>query len=167
MFLDVYRVRENVKLPERANPSDAGADVFYNPDEKAKDFGVKGNCSVDERGNILLFSEGNAIIPAGIKVGVPHGFALIVFNRGSMGAKKCLDVGACVIDSGYNNEIFIDLHNIGSKEQTIKPGDKIAQLLLLPCVHFRVKELDKDELYDYPIAMSERGEGNLGSTDKK
>ncbi len=43
---------------------------------------------------------------------------------------------------------------------------KIAQVVMIPVVHFRAMETDKDNLYSwYPISMSERGEGALGSTD--
>lgn len=167
MFLEYYKVRKDVKTPERANPSDAGLDVFYCPDLNNVNFGVKGNHFTYYDKSVILFPQGNAMLPTGIKIGVPHGYVLMVANRGSMGAKKSLVFGAHIIDPGYDGEIFIDLHNISNKEQTIQPGDKIAQLLLVPCVSFRLKELDKDELYDYPIAISDRGSGALGSTDKK
>ena len=98
----------------------------------------------------------------------PHGYVLEVKNRSSMAAKKSLVVGACVIDSGYDGEVFIDLHNIGNTEQTIKSGDKIAQLVMTPVVHFRAMETSSGDLYDwYPITISDRGAGALGSTDKK
>jgi len=106
-------------------------------------------------------------LPTGIKVGVPHGYMLQVCNRSSMGAKKSLVVGAHVVDSGYDGEIFVDLHNIGDTEQLVCADDKIAQLVMVPVVHFRVMESEKNNLYDnYPITISDRGQGALGSTDK-
>ena len=90
---------------------------------------------------------------------------LQVCNRSSLGAKRSLVVGAHIIDSGYTGEVFIDLHNIGKEQQFVAAGDKIAQLVLVPVVHFKAQETEGD-LYDYPITISARGDGALGSTDK-
>tara|TARA_R110000824_G_scaffold219470_1_gene406408 strand:+ start:552 stop:833 length:282 start_codon:yes stop_codon:yes gene_type:complete len=90
---------------------------------------------------------------------------LEVKNRSSMASKRSLVVGACVIDSGYDGEVFINLHNIGHEMQTIKAGTKIAQLVLVPVVPFRAIETSEGDLYDwYPITISDRGTGALGST---
>ena len=73
-------------------------------------------------------------------------------------------------DSGYDGEVFVNLHNVGLGPQTLKKGDKIAQAVLIPVVHFKAFEQtgDKPDLYDYyPITISNRGTGALGSTDKK
>jgi dUTP pyrophosphatase len=83
-----------------------------------------------------------------------------------MGAKRSLVVGAHIIDSGYDGEVFIDLHNIGSETQFIEKGAKIAQLVLVPVVHFRVREEQSALLYYEDITMSKRGSGALGSSDK-
>jgi dUTP pyrophosphatase len=86
-----------------------------------------------------------------------------VMNRSSIASKKQLVVGAHCVDSGYDGEIFIDIHNVGSTTRTLQPGDKIAQLVMVPVVHFRMREAT--ELYDEPITISNRGDGALGSTD--
>jgi dUTP pyrophosphatase len=87
-------------------------------------------------------------------------------NRSSMAAKKNLVVGAHCIDSGYDGEVFIDIHNIGREVQIIRPYDKIAQLVLVPVVSFRAQEVGDDVLYQEPITISARGDGALGSTDR-
>jgi dUTPase len=93
---------------------------------------------------------------------------LEVKNRSGMAAKRSLLVGACVIDSGYNGEVFVNLHNVGKDTQYIKPGTRIAQVVLVPVVHFRAVASGKDNLYEwYPITISDRGDGALGSTDDK
>ena len=88
-----------------------------------------------------------------------------VKNRSSVAAKRSLIVGACVVDSGYDGEVFVNLHNIGERLQVIQPGDKIAQLVMIPVVHFRPAEAVNGRLYDDPITISDRGAGALGSTD--
>ncbi len=75
-------------------------------------------------------------------------------NRSSMGAKRSLIVGAHIVDSGYDGEVFIDLHNIGRETQFIAAGDKIAQLVLVPVVHFRPVRVEDADLYREEISMS-------------
>ena len=146
-----YKVRPEAKAPTRANPSDAGLDVYY--------------CPSDPEISLMKIKPGeNKMMPTGLTFGVPHGYMLQVCNRSSMGAKRSLVVGAHIVDSGYDGEVFIDLHNIGQEVQFIAKGDKIAQLVLVPVVHFRPRQVEY-ELYREPITMSERGEGALGSTD--
>lgn len=148
-----YKMSPGAKQPTRANPSDAGLDVFY--------------CPGDPNISVMGIQPGeNKLLPTGLSFGIPHGYMLQVCNRSSMGAKRSLVVGAHIIDSGYQGEIFIDLHNIGSEVQYVESGAKIAQLVLVPVVHFRPK-LTKNNLYGEDITISNRGSGALGSTDKK
>jgi len=151
MIVEYFKTRLNVKDPQRANPSDAGLDVFYCP-------------AVEEE--VWIQPGSNAILPTGLKFGVPHNHMIQVMNRSSMAAKKCLVVGAHCVDSGYDGEVFIDLHNIGKSPQVIRPYDKVAQLALVPVVSFRAQEVGDDNLYQEPITISARGEGALGSTGK-
>ena len=58
----------------------------------------------------------------GLRFGVPHGYMLEAKNRSGNAAKRSLLVGACVIDSGYDGEVFINLHNVGKESQFIQPG---------------------------------------------
>tara|TARA_Y100000593_G_scaffold58535_1_gene108767 strand:+ start:278 stop:736 length:459 start_codon:yes stop_codon:yes gene_type:complete len=151
MILEYVRVRETARPPERANPSDAGLDVFHNP---------------ENTDTITLEPGENAVLPTGVRFGVPHGYMLQVMNRSSMAAKRGLVVGAHCVDSGYDGEVFIDLHNIGNEPQQIQSGDKIAQVVLVPVVPFRALETNTGNLYGwYPITISNRGDGALGSTD--
>lgn len=151
MIVQYYKTRLNVKDPERANPSDAGLDVFYCPEVEQ---------------DVVIEPGMNAVLSTGLKFGVPHNHMLQVMNRSSVAAKKSLVVGAHCIDSGYDGEVFIDLHNIGCSPRVIKAGDKIAQIVLVPVVSFRSQETGEDNLYDEPITISDRGEGALGSTGK-
>jgi len=100
------------------------------------------------------------IVPTGIKVEVPYGFMLEIKNKSSVAAKKQLLVGACVVDSGYDGEVFVNLHNVGSVSRLIEPGQKIAQAVLVPIEPCVVTECKTDSLND----NSTRGDGALGST---
>ena len=70
-------------------------------------------------------------------------------------------VGACVIDHGYDGEVLINLHNIGTGTQIIDPGQKIAQGVLVPVVHCGVEEVDNGAAMNVD---SPRGKGSFGST---
>jgi len=158
MILEYHMIREDVHPPTRANPSDAGLDICYSPDTSKH--------AVGHDGLIFIDSGQSEIIPTGLKFGVPHGYMLEVKNRSGMAAKRSLLVGACVIDSGYDGEVFVNLHNVGNDIQAIKPGERIAQVVLVPVVHFRAIATNQDNLYEwYPITISDRGDGALGSTD--
>tara|TARA_B100000131_G_scaffold90220_1_gene86913 strand:- start:4657 stop:5169 length:513 start_codon:yes stop_codon:yes gene_type:complete len=148
MILEYCKKNEKVKTPTRSNPSDAGLDVYANLTE-----------------SVIIPPAGNSLIPTGLRFGVPHGYMLQVCNRSSMGAKYSLVVGAHIVDSGYDGEVFIDLHNVGRHEQSICPGDKVAQLVLIPVVPFRLSEKADGDLYGESISISKRGDGALGSTD--
>jgi dUTP pyrophosphatase len=153
MIVEYSLTHPTANHPERANPSDAGLDVRYSPPPS------------ELHKSISLSPGESRIIPTGLRFGVPHGYMLEVKNRSSVAAKRSLIVGACVIDSGYDGEVFINLHNVGNTPQVIEAGTKIAQVVLTPVVHFRPRENRDGALYDsYPITMSDRGAGALGST---
>mgnify|MGYP003112078423 CR=1 FL=1 len=150
MILEYYCLPHCEHKPVRANPSDAGLDLCYN-------------------GDLTAIQPGESkILSTGLKFGIPHGYMLQIMNRSGNAAKKQLMVGACVVDSGYDGEVFVNLHNVGNNTQTIESGMKIAQAVLIPVVHARFVETSEDNLYGwYPITISDRGDGALGSTDKK
>ena len=143
--LKVYRVRENAKLPVRAHRTDAGMDLFF--------------CPEDEKGKTLFANE-SKLFQTGLKFEVPEGYMLEVKNKSSVASKLQLIVGACVVDSGYNGEVFVNLHNIGFRSQYLQPGQKLAQAVLVPVSYCELVESSTDDLNE----ASTRGEGALGST---
>ena len=152
MIIEYHRVHMNAHPPSRSNPSDAGLDVYFSPKEQKP---------------VTIQPGESVILPTGLKFGVPHGYMLEVKNRSSVAAKRSLIVGACVVDSGYDGELFVNLHNIGTEEQVIEPHAKIAQVVMVPVVSFRAMETSNPDLYGwYPITISDRQDGALGSTDE-
>ena len=145
MIIEFCKVRPDAKEPARANASDAGLDVFYCPEDKE---------------SLTIRPGRNAILATGLKFGVPHGYMMQVMNRSSMAAKRNLVVGAHCIDAGYDGEVFVNLHNVGSESRTIQPGQKIAQGVLIPVEPCVVVECTTDTLNE----NSTRGIGALGST---
>ena len=149
MILNFSRVHPDVILPTRANPSDAGLDLYY--------------CPLDNDG-VMLKPGQTALFGTGIRIEIPHGYYFEIKNRSGNAYKRQLLVGACVVDSGYSGEIFVNLHNIGKTKKLVEEGDKIAQLVLVPVVQWRACEVHEGELYNDPLTISNRGSGALGST---
>lgn len=152
MNLKVFRIREDAKLPLRAHATDAGMDLFYCPNgEKSKIIDIE----------VLPICPGESkLIGTGIKVEVPYGYMLEIKNKSGIAYKRQLITGACVVDPGYDGEIYVNLHNIGRRTQYFQPGDKIAQAILIPIVHCGIEEIMEDVLNIDTI----RGEGGFGST---
>ena len=155
MDLKFYKMRHGSKLPHRAHSTDAGMDIFYCPDTS------ESNKCVWEPGHKFKIPAGeNCLIPTGVKVDLPEGYMLEIKNKSGVAFKRQLLVGACVVDAGYDGEVFVNLHNIGTSTQTIEPGQKIAQAVLTPIVTCGIEEVREDRLND----NSSRQAGGFGST---
>jgi len=152
MRIKVYRMRPKAKLPIRAHQMDAGMDLFYCPNGEKKLYDSK---------DFFIPPKESRLLSTGIKVEIPYGFMLEIKNKSGIAHKRQLIVGACVVDPGYNGEIYVNLHNIGAETQAVKPGDKIAQVILMPIVHCKVEEVENDQFLNF---HSTRGEGGFGST---
>jgi dUTP pyrophosphatase len=154
MILQYHMIRGEEFPPLRANPSDAGLDLRWVPATKK------------ETVHTVLPGE-SVLLPTGCKFAIPHGYMMEIKNKSGVAYKRQLLVGACVVDSGYDGEVFVNLHNIGTEPQHIEPGDKIAQGVVVPVVHARFVASATPDIYDwYPITISDRGDGALGSTGK-
>ena len=153
MIIDIAKVRENVKLPTRSNPSDAGLDLYYNP--KIRDLDLA---------RVIIKPKDSVLLSTGIKVAIPHGKVLEIKNRSGMASKKSLVVGACIVDSGYEGEVFVNMHNIGEVSQIINVHDKIAQAIVYSVDLPKINVVDEDCLYDRTTTISSRKDGSLGST---
>ena len=154
MILQYHMLRGAEFPPVRANPSDAGLDLRWTPSEAAE--------------SLLKIEPGESVlVPTGCTFGIPHGYMMEIKNKSSIAFKRQLLVGACVVDSGYEGEVFVNLHNVGTKVQILEPGDKVAQAVVIPVIHARFVASETPDIYDwYPITISNRGSGPLGSSGK-
>ncbi len=101
----------------------------------------------------------SALIPTGIAAEIPEGFVGLVFARSGLAIRSgiALANGVGVIDSDYRGEIKVGLINHSGQIREINPGDRIAQLVVLPVC--RVTPVVADEL-----SGTARGAGGFGST---
>ena len=164
MILRFATAHDNVFLPKRANASDAGLDVYFSPDvSKGEHDSVKNM----KKGSMVVHPGKTMKFRTGLKFEIPHGYMLQVMDRSSVSYKRELKVGGGVLDSGYAGEVCVILHNLGNSPQLVEPGEKIAQLVLVPIIHFDPALTDESELYQRTVAMSDRGESGFGSTGNK
>ncbi len=140
--MKVQKLR-NVKTPSRGTSASAGID-FYVPE----DFETT-----------TLKPGQSVLIPSGIRVQIPRGYALIAFNKSGVAVKQGLSVGADLVDEDYEGEVHLHLINTSDKEQVIATGQKIVQFALVPVSYFDVEEVD-----EMPSRNTERGAGGFGST---
>tara|TARA_B100000424_G_scaffold264961_1_gene253970 strand:+ start:755 stop:1213 length:459 start_codon:yes stop_codon:yes gene_type:complete len=145
----VFKTHPNAKIPKRAHPTDAGMDFFYCPKKPELQEIAPGQ---------------SALLQTGIKMQVPSGCMLQIMNKSGIASKKQLIAGACVVDEGYEGEIFVNLQNIGTQAQYITPGQKIAQGVFVQIAAPFLIEIDSDAVYDSPTS---RGSGALGSTGEE
>lgn len=142
MFIEVKKLNDKAKLPCRATADSAGADLCA--------------CIDDD---IALMPGERRLISTGIAIAVPTGFGGFVFPRSGLSSKFGVSLANCVgvIDSDYRGEVKVPVINHSSEPYTIKAGERIAQLVIMPvdlCEYGFSDELDK----------TERGEGGFGST---
>lgn len=140
------RIRD-VKAPTRGTSLSAGID-FYIPNDWHL---------------TKLFPGQSANIPSGLKVRLPEGMALVMFNKSGRAVKDSLQVGACVIDGDYTGEVHLHVFNVGKDPVLLKPGEKLVQGLILP-IGFPEMVEESDEKSCFRDLKTERGEGGFGST---
>ena len=145
----IYNKIRDVKSPNRAHYTDAGVDLFIPNDFEETTLKV---------GDSVL-------IPSGIRIKLPENTAGIFFNRSSV-AKKGIIIGADVVDEGYNGEIHIHLIKVSGEPVTIKAGDKIAQLVIMPVLYEMLTEYSSKH-YEDATSDSERQNKGFGSTGDK
>jgi dUTP pyrophosphatase len=131
------QLKPGAKLPERAHPTDAGADLFACED-------------------LEIYPNEQKLVDTGIAIKIPQGFAGFVYNRSSQGKKGItIPHSVGVIDSGYRDTIKVLLKNIGDDPYKITTGDRIAQLVIQKVELVQFKDIWND---------STRGTGGFGST---
>ena len=129
-------------------------------------FATPGSAAMDLRacldGPVTLQAGARAVIPTGLSMALPSAdYVALVFARSGLGIKKgvCLSNGVGVIDSDYRGEIAVGLVNLSDEDYTVQPGDRIAQLMVVPVVQPTVTLADE-------LDETGRGSGGLGSTGR-
>ncbi len=124
-------------LPQRANPTDAGADLR----------------SAEA---VEIYPGEQKLVDCGVAVKIPKGYAGFVFNRSSQGKRGItIPHSVGVIDSDYRGNIKVILRNLSEDPYKIEVGDRIAQLVIMPILLCNFVDTWND---------TARGTGGFGST---
>lgn len=144
MRVNIKKLSENAIIPTRGSSYAAGYDLYA--------------CIND---TITINPHTTVKIGTGLAVEIPSGYFGAVFARSGLATKKGLrpanSVGVC--DSDYRGEYIVALHNDSDEVCKVVPGERIAQLVVLP--YLEVEFCEAKEL-----TLTERGDGGFGSTGK-
>jgi dUTP pyrophosphatase len=144
--LQIKKLKENAKVPARGTAGSAGLDLCACIDEP-----------------ITLNCGDTAVIPTGIAIALPSaGYGAFVFPRSGIAVKHGIGLlnSVGVIDSDYRGEIMVCVINQKRDAYTIEPGERIAQMVIMPVSMMPVEEVTQ-------LNETDRGEGGFGSTGKK
>ena len=128
-------------LPARAYAGDAGLDLSA--------------CA-----RVELAPGARALVPTGLAVAIPEGFAGFVQPRSGLAAEHGITIvnSPGLVDSGYRGELLVNLQNTDANAPfLVEPGMRIAQLVVLPVPALEPVEVDE-------LPASERGARGLGSS---
>jgi dUTP pyrophosphatase len=137
----IQRLDEDLPLPARAHPGDAGVDLYAATD-------------------VTLAPGERALVPTGVAIALPDGYAAFVHPRSGLAARHGVTIvnAPGTVDAGYRGEIKVTLLNTDRAEPVrFGRGDRIAQLVIQ-----RVAYPEFHEVRSLP--GSARGDGGFGST---
>jgi dUTP pyrophosphatase len=142
----LVRLDPDLPVPSYAHQGDAGADLHAGEDV------------------VLAPAGGRALVPTGVAVALPPGYAGFVLPRSGLALRHgvtCLNTPG-LIDAGYRDELRVLLVNTDpSVAYEVKRGDRIAQLVIMAVEEAKFAETDQGQLPD-----STRGLGGFGHTGR-
>lgn len=126
-------------LPVREHPTDAGLDLR-----------AMWGCIVP--------AKDSAVFHTGVHVQLPKGTCGILVSKSGLNTKHDI-TSTGLIDEGYTGEIVVKLYNHGGYDYEVNAGDKISQLVIVPCLYEDVEVV-------YKLDGAERGNKGFGSTGR-
>lgn len=144
MKINIKKLTETAILPERGSAYAAGYDLF-----------------ADIQENIEIQPHETKMIGTGLAMEIPEGYFGGVFARSGLSAKEGLRPANCVgvVDADYRGQVCVALHNDGEVVRTVTPGQKIAQMVVVPFLSVEFDEVNE-------LSETVRGVGGFGSTGK-
>ena len=137
----ITRTDDGVPLPSYSHPGDAGADLVSTVD-------------------VHLAPGERALVPTGIAIALPDGYAAFVHPRSGLAARFGVSIvnAPGTVDAGYRGEIKVLLVNLDPHDPVdLRRGDRVAQLVIQRVEKARFVEVDR-------LPGSARGDGGYGST---
>ena len=137
------KLDEGAQVPTYAHDTDTGADLYAAED------------------TIIPAHSISNMVRTGVHIALPEGWTAFIVPRSSIGMKTGLRLSNSigVIDQLYRGALGVIYDNISDSDYTIKQGDRIAQMFILPTYRFKAQVVDE-------LDETERGDGAYGSTGK-
>jgi dUTP pyrophosphatase len=132
------KLDEGAYLPERAHETDAGLDLR-------------------SRESKLVPAHGSALFDTGVHVELPSGTCGLLVSKSGLHTKWNL-TSTGLVDEGYTGSIVVNLQNHSDMDYYVYKGDKITQMVIIPCLYEDCEEVD--EIY------GARGDNGFGSTGR-
>ena len=144
-MVNVKKLRDNAIIPTQGSKYAAGYDLY---------------AAIDT--SITIKSGETVKIGTGLAFELPEGFFAGIFARSGLATKQGLRPANCVgvVDCDYRGEVIVAIHNDSNKNTVIAPGDRIAQMILLP-----YQSMEFIEVSD--LSETDRGDGGFGSSGNK
>lgn len=141
----IKKLSENAVIPTYGSEYSAGADLYA--------------CLESE---VTIGAGETYLVKTGIAMEIPTGYAGLIYARSGLATKRGLAPAnkTGIVDSDYRGEIMVALYNHSKEEQSIAPGERVAQLVITPFL--TADFIEEDELSD-----TKRGSGGFGSTGRK
>ena len=141
-LIDVKKLKENATLPTRGSEYAAGYDLY---------------AAIDE--TLVIGPHETQKVGTGLAFDLPNNTFAAIFARSGLATKEGLRPANCVgvCDSDYRGEYIVALHNDSEEIRYVEPGERIAQMVLMPYIPMEFVEVDK-------LTETNRGEGGFGST---
>lgn len=145
MKILIKKLRPGAHLPTSGSIGSAGNDLY----------------ACIEGGETVIPPHTSAMVGTGISAAIPEGYFGAVFARSGLASKQGLRPANCVgvCDSDYRGEYIVALYNDSGEARTVRDGDRIAQLVVLPYMGAEFEEAVE-------LPETERGAGGFGSTGK-
>ncbi|WVZ60046.1 hypothetical protein U9M48_010116 [Paspalum notatum var. saurae] len=137
-LLKVKKLSENAVLPSRGSSLAAGYDL-------------------SSAAEMVVPARGKALVPTDLSIAIPEGTYARIAPRSGLALKHSIDVGAGVIDADYRGPVGVILFNHSDADFAVKPGDRIAQMIIEVIATPEVAEVED-------LDATVRGEGGFGST---
>ena len=145
MKINIKKLTTTATIPTKTHLVDAGYDLY-----------------ADNVEPIIIPAHTTVKVQTNIAIEVPVGYFGGIFARSGTATKRGLapanKVG--VIDASYRGNIIVALHNHSDEPQIIECNERIAQLVIIPCLYYDFHEVDD-------LSDTERGENGFGSTGNK
>ena len=144
VIIKAKRLTQTARLPVRGSAYAAGYDLYADLTQPEQ-----------------IPPHETRMIGTGLSIAVPEGYFGAIFARSGLAARESLRPANCVgvADSDYRGEYKVAMHNDGDVPRTIAPGDRIAQLVIMPFLPVVFEEAQE-------LSKTERGAGGFGSTGR-